>query len=351
MNIKKIIIFLCVYLSVIIYFFNAEYIVAYVSQAVYVCVNTLIPSLYIFMVITTYISSLNMSEIICIPFIPFFRMINITDKKIISYCVLSILGGFATGGYFLSRIEKEFDCETNLKLLLPVIMSNNSPAFIIIAIGQQIFGNIKTGIILYAAVILSSYITAFIFSFIFPFASCQKHSFSYKNIYTLNDAVKISVTSILNICGVVIFTFTVCKVAQLYIKNQMISAVAAVLCEVTTGCSIIFDIYGKNLYFICLALTILPLSAFFQMKSFENNKRYSFKALYLSKLIQMPLSIIILRILINIFPVISSVYSNGDISVTVYRNSLHISLYMFILSIFFIIFFDKKIKVFTKQNK
>ena len=138
---------------------------------------------------------------------------------------------------------------------------------------------------------------------------------------------------------------------QLYTHSSAVSVAFSIISEVTCACNCIINTFGNNLYLIAIAVTITPLSAYFQIKSFDKNNSYRFKVLFFSKLLQIPLCISILRILVNIFPETTAVYSSYDIYVNTYWNSPQMSFYLFILSVCFIIFFDRKTEVFTKSDK
>jgi len=332
------------------YFKNADVAAVYVKESLYLCYSTVIPSLFIFMVLATFLSYLKCIDYLCLPFIPLFRLLNINNRKTMSYCLLSILSGFAAGGYFLDKINKENRCNENMLGIISIIVSNNSPAFVITAVGTCMLGHTASGVMLYFSILISSFITAFLFSFIFPFADI-----SYtKNSNTTSDfilAIKTSVNAILNICGIVIFTFSLCKVVSVYTGNLFVSVALAAFFEVTTACSIAVDTFGYNLYILCAILGFCPLSTILQLKSMGENHKMSFKILWLSKLVHIPLSLLILRIAINLFPQSFAVYANGDINVNMYWNAPHISIFMLLLSLCFIICFDKKIGVFTILHK
>ena len=132
---------------------------------------------------------------------------------------------------------------------------------------------------------------------------------------------------------------------------MLIFSLFSALFEVTSACKMITDNIGKNLYLICFALSICPLSTYLQLKSYSKSYNINLKILMLSKLIHIPLSLLILRVAVNLFPQSFAVYSNGDIKVNMYWNTPYISCCFLILSICFVIFFDKKIGVFTKSSK
>ena len=330
------------------YFKNSKYLSVFVMEGLYLCYSVVIPSLFIFIVFTNYISNFGFIKILGYPFIPIFKLLKIKNTEIISYCILSILGGFATGGYFLSKIKKEYTPDENTIGILSILASNNSPAFVICAVGINMLGNYYSGLILYCSIMLSSLITAFIFSFIFEFSSPKTLKSTTVTPHNFVNSLNSSVISIIYICGAVVFSYSVCKAISLYTQNLAIYLVFSIFSEVTTACKVIIDLYGKNIYLVCCALTICPLSTCLQLKSYGD---IPLKILFISKLIHIPLSLIILRVAVNLFPQTFMVYANGDISVAPYWNAPQISCWLFIISICFVIFFDRKIKVFTNFDK
>jgi len=347
---KNIFYYMLILFVIYIYFKNAGIIAVYIKDALQLCYNTVIPSLFIFMVLATFLSGLKCTEFLSLPFIPLFRLLNIKNRKTITYCILSVLSGFAVGGFFLDKINRETNCNKNMLGVLSVIMSNNSPAFVITAVGTCMLGHTASGVMLYCAILISCFITAFLFSFIFPYTdnSCGEND---PGCCDFIYAIKTSVISILNICGIVVFTYSLCKVILIYTDNTLISVALAALFEVTAACSMAVNTLGSNLYILCAILSFCPLSTIFQLKSAGSNNKISFKILWLSKLVHIPLSLLILRILINLFPQTFAVYASSDISVNMYWNAPHISAFMLILSMCFIICFDKKIGVFTILRK
>ncbi|MBR2028883.1 MAG: hypothetical protein IKA10_07870 [Oscillospiraceae bacterium] len=315
------------------------------------CYNTVIPALFIFMVLTIFLSDRDIGRFIGIPFLPLFRLLKIRSLKMVSYCVLSILGGFATGGYFLNKAKEENICEDNAIGIMSILAGNNSPAFVITAVGTNMLGHFQSGIMLYFSILISSFITAFIFSFLYPYSVIENTAADRIEhidfVYSLNRAV----TCMINICGAVIFSYSVCKVISLYTENIVISSLFSAFFEVTTACKIITENIGNNLYFLCFALSICPLSTCLQLKGCGKSTPVSLNILLISKLVHIPLSMLILRTAVNLFPQSFAVYASGDINVNMYWNTPQLSCCFLILSICFVIFFDKKIGVFTKSFK
>ena len=348
---KNYIHFSAVVLCLYIYFINSETVIASVKDGMNLCYNVVIPSLFVFMVICNIISNLNCCEMLAVPFMPYFRMININNRRIASYCIIAVLGGFATGGIMLDKIRSDFNCDKNTLDILSILMTGNSPSFVILAVGVHYLGSINLGVMIYLSITFSAFATAFIVSFIHT-PNC-KYATKSNLVITNNITVSIrnSVTAILNICGVVIITFSLCKVLSLYTNNSFILLIISALTEVTSACEFICNSTYKNIYLLSLILSLFPASAYLQFKSIGNNSTFSTKILFLSKLIHIPMSQLMLKTAVNLFPAVLNVYANGDISVNMYWNRPHISFFMFLISVCFIIFLDRKKEVFTNIQK
>ena len=334
-----------------VYFGNLEEVMTFVKEAMNMCYTTVIPSLFIFMVLASFLSCLKYSYILCLPFFPAFRLLKIKDKRLITYIVLGIIGGFACGGYFLDKIRNEYKCSNNLAGIISILISNNSPAFVISAVGISMLGNTYSGIALYFSLLFSGFITAFILSFLFRYDTAVPTKATSHTASDIIDSITAATHSMVVICGVVIFSYSMCKAISLYTNNPFILLALSGISEVTTGCKFAIELFGKNLIIVCAVLAFCPLSTFLQIKSFGDNKHFSFKILWISKLIHIPLSCIILRVATNLFPQAFAVISGSDISVSMHWYSLRVSCMLLVVAICFVLCFDKKIGVFTNLKK
>lgn len=329
-------------LFVAVYFSASQAIVSGVKSGLQLCCNVIIPSLYPFMVVSCFIASSRYADAISRPFVFVFRLLNIKNRRVMTYCMLSIIGGFATGGYFLNVINCNENIPQNMQKILPVMMSLNSPSFVITAVGVQMLGSLESGVMLYVAVVVSAFITAFFMSFILPFEDNSTAKSAKERQITLTQAVKNCVDSILDICGVVIVVSALCKVVELYSDNLLLTLVFSLFCEVTAACNFVTQYFGGNLFILIVALCILPVSSYMQLKSSDKKGILNLKPLILSKAIQIPIAVAVMRILVNLFPTVCNVYASGDITVNRHWNSPVLSFYLIFVSVCFVVFFDKK---------
>ena len=154
-----------------------------------------------------------------------------------------------------------------------------------------------------------------------------------------------------NICGVVVLLFTLCNLLSNFIQNKAMLWLLSAFCEVSTACAVTKPYFGTNIYLFCIALTVLPVSSYLQVKSVGNNCFINYKVLFISKTAQIPLSLLILRTLLNLFPQVQDIYANGDITVNTYWNSPKLSVCFLFVSLCFVFVTEKKLKVFTIKEK
>ncbi|MBQ5782604.1 MAG: hypothetical protein IIV99_04365, partial [Oscillospiraceae bacterium] len=250
------------------------------------CYNIIIPSLYPFMVVSSLTASSRYADAVSMPFAWIFRLLNINNRRVMTCCMLSIMGGFATGGYLLNEISISENPHKNMMRIISVVMTMNSPAFVISAVGLRMLGNVKIGFLLYISILISAFITAFILSFVFVFEDNKSNEVPTCRHISAVDAIKSSVNSILNICGVVIVVSALCEVVSLYIDKTIVNWAFSLVCEVTSACNFVAQNCDGNIYLICISLCILPVSSCMQIKSFDKNGAVDIIFLIFSKILQ-----------------------------------------------------------------
>jgi len=328
---------------------NPELVIQSVKNGMLVCYNNVIPSLYIFMVIANYRAQPEIMNLLSLPFRWYGRLMKNEDNFFSGCLILSIIGGFAVGANYLQMFEKR-GCSQNVLKVISVAMINNSFAFTVFTVGTNCLGNTACGLLIYSSLIASSMITAFIFSFIFEYNIVTLSDSEHQDRTDLTSSIKKAVDSVLVICGFVIVFNFVCEVISLYTyKYNSIDSFLTVFSEVTCGTLKLLTIYGKNIYFLCFALSIFPICTLCQVYHFTHNKAV-IKTLLLSRAIHTPVSLLILNLLSNLFPSAAYVSSNVSPSVAFVSDSMEISAIIFMITVVFLIIFEDN-KLFTNSGK
>ena len=128
-----------------------------------VCLGTIIPSMFAFMAITTYILSSGVYRVIFRPVLWLARKIVKADDRILSVFLLSLFGGYPIGVKLLKEIIAEnknspeaVNCCRDSSMFCYCI----SPTFALIMLGNGVFGSTGAGAVIYISNVLACIITA-----------------------------------------------------------------------------------------------------------------------------------------------------------------------------------------------
>ncbi|MBQ8603779.1 MAG: hypothetical protein IJ410_02910 [Oscillospiraceae bacterium] len=327
---------------------NAQQVMLFVKSALALCYNNIIPSLFVFMVFSSYLGQSRFTGILSLPLMWYSYLMKIKDKRFSAYILLSFIGGFAVGAGFLEEMKQSGYENNCLKSISPV-MINNSFSFCVFAVGIGLLDNYYLGCMLFAALASASLITAFILSFIFKYNIVAQQNSSEQSGKSFVDCVNNSVKSILSICGYVIIFYVICKVLKLYISSEIPINILSALLEVTAGCTEIARNTGKNPFFICIVLSLMPVSTLCQVYHFTHSTDI-IRTLMISRVIHTPVSLMIFTMLCNLFPVAAGALSPESMAVKYFYNSFEISAVLFMLILSFTVISDRN-RLFTKPEK
>lgn len=309
--------------------------------------NNLIPALFPFMVLSSYLSESSVAEFISKLFEkPFNILFRTSGYGVISF-ILGALGGYPVGAKTVCEFYKSEKISQNDANRLLYWCINPSPAFLVTAVGTFMLGNTKSGFILYFSCIFSSLTIGFFSRFlsndeIRPIknqTSKSKESLFVKSVSKGSEGM-------LAICG---WVLTFCVLASLcdainlpYSVSYIIKSVG----EVTTGC--------KNAVASGLSLPIIAgISGFggfaviCQCASYSFTCKTEIKYLICSRFINSALSGIYCSALLKIFPQcenVSVVIGNGTTTFTLY-HSISASIILIIMCALLILEVDNRKKM------
>ncbi len=327
---------------------NPYIIIQSVKNSLIICYESIIPSLFIFMALSNYAAQQDILYIFGLPFRWFSRLMKIDSNDYSGYMFLSMLGGFAAGAKFIKQMENSGYPQKTLSVI-GIAMINNSFAFCAFTVGTGMLKNYYVGLILYISTLTASMITAFLLSFIIKYNIVIPQSIQNNKPVSLAKAINDAVSNVLSVCGFVITFNTLCEVILLYTSQSSdLSVFSGIFTEVTTGIIRIINHYNSDLYLICFALSILPLSTICQVYHFTENP-YLIKTLIYSRIIHTPVSLLIFSLLTNLFPVECQTMAIENAVYKSFSYSSELSFTLFIIALIFIKIFDKN-KLFTNSQ-
>ena len=207
-RITKIILSLILTVGGILLTVDSEGVVSATKDAVSVCLNVIIPSLFPFMVFSSILINSRCADFIFKPFYllckPWFK----GDLRLFSIFMLSLIGGYPVGVKLLTdNIAYNKSYHEISEKVLPYCYCG-SPSFIIAIVGLQLYGNAKTGLIVYLSNVFAC-LTAAVIVNIF----LKKHTPSLENNRQADklsltscviNSIKSAVNSLAMICGTIL---------------------------------------------------------------------------------------------------------------------------------------------------
>ncbi len=174
-------------------------------NSINVCLSTIIPSMFAFMVISTYIQSSGLYRLIFRPVMWLMRRIVKADDSVISVFLLSLFGGYPIG----VKLLKEMIAQNNNYHEIRQTCTNAasfcyciSPTFAIIMLGSGVFGSTTAGTVIYISNIIACIITAAVVSRIHHLGTAETKS---KITHTgITDAVNSASHALFTVCTVIL---------------------------------------------------------------------------------------------------------------------------------------------------
>ena len=281
------------------------------------CVNILIPSLFPFMVLSTFFVKSGLSDMIGKVLNRPFRFLFHLPGCAAASVLMSLFGGYPVGARGIAALRENGSISEEEAERMLNFCVNAGPAFVISAVGASLLGNLQIGIILFTSQIIAAIILG-----IFSGIAARKEtvtpplksdlSFSGNAlIYSAADAAR----GMMSMCTFVILFAALLSLLResgaasafctallrCGVPAQLAAPMLSVLLEVTGGC---YDtiLIGGGLPFLAFAIGWGGLCVHFQIFSSVSKIRFSKIRFLLFRLLHGLLSAAFCQILLLIFP-------------------------------------------------
>ena len=225
-------------------------------QGLLYCGNILIPSLFPFMVLSTFIVKNGIANSLGSILAPVTKKLFHTDGSVGVVMLLGLTGGFPVGAKGVATLYSEEKINLETAQALTMFLVGGGPGFVIFVVGTSLYNDTITGLLLW----LSQIITQLILGI----CCCRKISYIPTNDKStekmpLSNAIVEStqsgVNSIMSLCGLVIIFSCVLGILEdihlteiisdilcgIGIPENISNSVLSILWEVTTGCNTCCD--------------------------------------------------------------------------------------------------------------
>ncbi len=317
-----------------------------VKNGIDICTNSLIPSLYPFMILTNYYALSEISE---------FR-IGVTDKlcsflfRLPGCCaaviLFSFVGGLPVGAkmsaelYSRGLISKE-QCGRMLCFCV-----NPGPAFVISAVGMTMLGSKATGVIIYVSLIMSSLIIGVASRYFSPADETYINSiFLQKSAVKgspLETAVINSSKSIFAICAWVVAFSCLNEITVNLNLSEAVKTFILCISEMTCG-----SMTAAVSFSAPIVAAVIGFSGFcghLQLIGAINKAEMKYKYFLVSRIINSGLSAVICSFLMKCFPVAEETFSVGiKPEVSENSGSAVLSVLMLLMAVLFLMGDDYRV--------
>lgn len=285
----KIIILSVVFAFAVVLTVFSERAADFAREALQLCAFCVVPSLFPYMVIANMIISGGAASFIG-RILPVARLYGL-PKSASAPIFLGAVCGFPVGAKSACEMYKKgVLSKTEAEALLGVA-NNTGPSFVVSVIGASFFKSAVFGWILYGAQLIASFIASVIVNrLLFPIkVRKEKTDVICKSGIDFFSAVSDSVSSVLTVCGFIVFFSVISGFSLIYITriSPIAAGVFSSILEFTGGSRLAANIGGATGRFLCgLAVGWAGLSVFCQSCAFTSPLGLSPKRLLCTKALQ-----------------------------------------------------------------
>lgn len=298
---KKTFLFFLTWASLLLSLFISKDITLYVNAGLKLCANTVIASVFPFLILTDLISHTAGFEQIKFLRTAFERIFKINGYAINAF-IIGITCGFPIGVKSASELYKNKKISTEECERLIGFANNTGPAFIVAGIGIGMRGSARDGVILYTSMVLSALAVGALFGI---GKSYQKSALKRNcESYEFSTSVKNAAANTLTVCGFVVLFSVLCGILSSMLKINVALSLILPFTEITNAALYL----AKNKFlpdFISMLLTSFAvsfsgISVHLQAAVFLRGTDICMKKYYLMKLLQGILSAVITLLFLTI---------------------------------------------------
>ncbi len=321
-----------------------------VNEGISICFYTIIPSLFPFLTLSTYIVKSNILS-------PFYKIFSSPVKLFFkqpassaSVIILSMIGGFPVGIKMTNDLYIKGQITKEQAQRLCLFCMNAGPAFVITAVGTNMLNSTKAGIIIYSSLCLSAFISGIISSFI-----AEKNNNVSKlkkekplQLSSLSASVTDSIQCIFNICAWVVLFSSITECIETFNLPKKAYLCIISFLEVTKGCSVLSGLLPLPI--ITGIIGFGGICVHCQVLEYIKNMEIKYIYFFTTRILNGILSGIITYVLLIFFPVEINVFSNSD-KITSYSFSFSYSaFFVFIIMCVIMIFDIDRNKKYDRMN-
>jgi hypothetical protein len=184
---------------------------AAVKESVNVCLTVIIPSLFAFMVLSSFTVKTGLYKVFSKPFAKFSRRVLRIPPDLFSVFLLSAISGYPVGAKLLSDLHKSGAADGETCASMQCFCYMGGPAYFCGIVSLTLYGSIKFGLLIFAVTLIVNFTVAILSAKTRPIPPETDVTVSAGvSVKSFLSAVRDGGISILIMCGIIVFfaTFT-----------------------------------------------------------------------------------------------------------------------------------------------
>jgi len=316
-----------------------------ISQGLLLCGNVLIPSLFPFLFLTTFLSTSRLGYFLTKPFEWIISVLFRIPKKAAFAALISFIGGYPSGAVAIRQLLDNNTIEKSTARRMILFCSNAGPAFVVGVIGSVMLGSAAAGMHILIAMTVSSVIIGIVSGVLdehggrFYVSSLTTHRtvprvrarMTQSFVSSVADACDI----MLKICAFTLLFSCFISLLSLTMPKAVLD-IASLFLEVSNGC--VTAMTMKNpLYLLCFTAGFGGLCVHFQIFSILGDCGINAPFFILVKLMSGVLSTAIAALLFHFFPVPVNVFMTQAKPLPVVPDNISASVFLLLMAVFFML--------------
>lgn len=280
-----------------------------VRQGLSLCAETLIPSLFVFLCLSSLATAYSGAKIPLLTAVlsRLFRL----PARAASVCLLAFLGGYPVGPMMSAQLYEGGHLSDEQAARMPLFCCCSGPAFCVLAVGEGLCGSKQAGYVILASNVLAQCLIGIALGFLKrknsgcekPISSSPPPEFSL----AFTKAVDSGTAAMLSVCAyVILFQVILGLLARLPLPAIWQRYAAAAL-EVTGGC----QSFRGNIPVLCAILGFGGVSVLFQIKKYLHITGTKMLHYLAARAVAALLSFGICKLLLLAFPVALPTLAGG----------------------------------------
>lgn len=195
------------------------------------CLFIVVPSLYIFMILSCMLVSSGACGLLGMPFRKLSENVLHIPSELFGIFIISLVGGYPTGSKLLYSMADNNHISYEDAEKLSHICFCSGPAFICGVVGNALYGNVRIGIIVFVCILLGNIFSAIVTA---PFRNVRNQTCKADlkvrfNAEILTNSVSSSAKSIIDICGMTLaFSAFTLIISQIGITEKIVAVISEI---------------------------------------------------------------------------------------------------------------------------